>query len=63
MLIAVYARAFQKELALAIKRGMDVEKLKEILRLIAEEQPLPVRCRNHKLKGEFVGYWECQVVW
>jgi mRNA interferase YafQ len=25
------------------------------------EQPLPYRNRNHKLKGEYIGYWECHI--
>lgn len=25
------------------------------------EQPLPPKNRNHKLKGDYVGYWECHI--
>lgn len=61
MLKPIHLRQFEKEVALAKKRGKDIEKLKAVMRLLVLEKPLPTKNRNHKLKGDYVGYWECHV--
>jgi mRNA interferase YafQ len=61
MLKPIHLRLFEKELAKAKKRGKDIEKLKEVMRLLILEKPLPEKNRNHKLKGDYVGYWECHI--
>jgi mRNA interferase YafQ len=52
---------FRKELKLAVKRGLDVEKLKRIVKILAEEKELPVENRDHGLSGNFKGYRECHI--
>lgn len=61
MLKPIHLRQFEKEVVKARKRGKDIEKLKEIMRLLVQEKPLPSKNRNHKLKGNYVGYWECHI--
>ena len=61
MLTPVYLRQFEKEVKIAQKRGKSMEKLKDVIRLLLEEKMLPVKNRNHKLKGEFKDYWECHI--
>jgi mRNA interferase YafQ len=61
MLTPDYRRIFTKELEKAKKRGKDIEKLKHIIELLLKEKPLPAKNRNHKLKGEFEGCWECHI--
>ncbi len=51
MLKPIHLRVFEKEVANAKKRGKDIEKLKEVMRLLISEPPLPAKNRNHKLKG------------
>lgn len=43
------------------KRGAASSKLSEVLELLAADQPLPERCRPHKLVGEWTGFWECHI--
>ena len=43
------------------KRGAASSKLSEVLELLAADQPLPERCRPHKLVGEWMGFWECHI--
>jgi mRNA interferase YafQ len=31
------------------------------MRFLTIEEPLPSKNRNHKLKGDYVGYWECHI--
>lgn len=61
MLKPIYLRQFEKEVVKAKKRGKDIEKLKEIMKFLTLEEPLPPKNRNHKLKGDYVGYWECHI--
>lgn len=61
MLIPVYLRSFEKEVEKAKKRGLDMSLLKGVMKRLIEEKPLDPKHRNHKLKGNFVGYWECHI--
>jgi len=61
MLIPVYLRSFEKEVEKAKSRDLDLSLLKEVMTKLIEEKPLGPKHRNHKLKGNFVGYWECQI--
>ena len=61
MLIPVYLRQFEKEVIKAKKRGKPIEKLKKIMKTLSQEKPILLRHRNHKLKGEYIGYWECHI--
>ena len=61
MLQPLYLKSFEKELARDKKRGKDFSKMKKVMSMLLQEEQLPVKYRNHKLKGEFEGYWECHV--
>lgn len=61
MLKPTYLRSFERELDRDKKRGKDLSKMRKIMDALLEEKPLPSKNRNHKLKGEFEGYWECHV--
>lgn len=61
MLKPIHLRQFEKEVVKAKTRGKDIEKLKEIMKLLTIKKPLPAKNRNHKLKGDYVGYWECHI--
>ena len=61
MLKPVYLRSFEKEVQRAKKRGLDMSKLKAVMKDLIDEKPLAQKLRNHKLKGNFVGFWECHV--
>jgi mRNA interferase YafQ len=57
----IQTNRFRRDLKRIKKRGYDLGKLRTIINLLAAEQPLPDRCRPHKLSGEFGGLWECHV--
>ena len=61
MLKPVYLRSFEDELEKVKKRGYNIEKIKPILANLINEIPLAQKHLNHKLKGNFVGYWECHI--
>ena len=51
----VYSGQFKRDVRQAQKRGGDMEKLKEIMRLLIEDKPLPASCHDHPLKGPWQG--------
>jgi mRNA interferase YafQ len=53
--------SFKKERKLAEKRHKDIRKLREVMSLLINEQPLLPRHENHPLHGDFKGWWECHV--
>ncbi len=61
MLKPIHLRKFEDEVIKAKKRGKDMEKLKEVMKLLTQEKPLEPKHRNHKLKGNYIGYWECHI--
>ncbi len=61
MLKPVFLRQFSREIAKAKKRGKNMKKLKDTIRQLLEEKPLPAKNHNHKLKGGFKDYWECHI--
>ena len=43
------------------KRGMDLNKLREVMGMIINEQPLPPKYCNHPLQGEWEGANDCHI--
>ncbi len=61
MLKPVYLRSFEREIIKAKKRGLDMSKIKNVIEDLINEKPLAAKHKNHKLKGDFVRYWECHI--
>jgi mRNA interferase YafQ len=61
MLRLITNNRFEREREKAKKRGKDMRKLTEVVTLLLEEKLLPVKYKNHKLQGDYIGYWECYV--
>jgi mRNA interferase YafQ len=45
----------------AEKRGKDLSKLRTVLRLLAQEQPLPQEYRDHALRGDWIGFRDLHI--
>ncbi|MCP4658959.1 MAG: type II toxin-antitoxin system YafQ family toxin [bacterium] len=56
-----FTRRFQRDLKRMGKRGKDVGSFKEVARILVEDEPLPQRCRDHKLLGRFADRRECHI--
>ncbi len=52
---------FKRQVKLAKKRGMDIEKLQYIIRQLIKDNPLTAKYRDHKLTGNFGGCRECHI--
>ena len=61
MLAYQFTNQFKKDLKLLEKRRYDLYELYEILIKIIWEEPLPKRCREHHLSGDYSGFTECHV--
>jgi len=61
MLKPIYPKVFRKELKLMGKRGWNLGKLREVMDMIVNEQPLPPERRNHPLHGKWEGALECHI--
>ena len=57
----VYTGQYKRDLKRARKRQMQENDLNEVIRLLAEDQPLPPERRDHALTGEFLGLRECHI--
>lgn len=61
MLALVPSTRFRKDVKRAEKRGKDLSKLRTVLRLLAQEQPLPQEYRDHALRGDWIGFRDLHI--
>ncbi len=61
MLSPVRSGRFERDVKLAQKRGKDLSKLRDLLTILIEEKPLPIRYRDHPLKGDWIGYRDAHI--
>lgn len=57
----VYTNRMKKDAKLMKKRGKDMEKLVNILSLLASGDPLPAQCKDHSLTGSLHDFRECHI--
>ena len=52
---------FKKDYKAAVRRGLPKDELRAVIEALANDEPLPERCRPHLLSGNWVGHWECHI--
>ena len=57
----VPSNQFKKDLKLAQRRGYDLTKIKKVITLLANGEPLEEKYRDHFLVGDYGGYRECHI--
>ena len=57
----VYTNRMKKDAKLMKKRGKDMNKLVNILSLLASGNPLPAQYKDHVLTGNLQDFWECHI--
>lgn len=57
-----FTAQFKKDYKLAIKRGLKIKLLDDIIALLAQGEALPEKCRDHALSGDWVCHHECHVL-
>jgi len=48
-----YSNQFEKDYKLIQRRGYDTNKLKEVVKILAEEKRLPTKYKEHYLVGNY----------
>ena len=61
MLEIVLSNRFKKDLKLIAKRGYNLELLNKIVELLASQEKLPAKHKDHELIGNYVGFRECHI--
>lgn len=57
----VYTGSFQKDYQRMKRRGKNMDKLKEVVDILAEGRPLLPKYREHILAGKYKGMRECHI--
>ncbi len=52
---------FKKDFKRCMKRGLEIEKIQEAMRMLEASGSLPDEYRPHKLVGNYIGKWECHI--
>ncbi len=61
MLTIKYQTTFKKDYKRIVKRGYDVRLLEKVISLLAEQQTLPEKYRDHNLTGNCSSCRECHI--
>ena len=57
----VASSRFKKDLKLAIKRGLNISLLDEIVTTLQKGEPLPAKNKDHALVGNYAGCRKCHI--
>lgn len=52
----IWSNQFKKDYKLAMKRGLPIEELDNAIRLLAGNDPLPEKNKDHDLSGNWKGF-------
>lgn len=52
---------FKKDFKRCIKRGLNMTKIQDAMRILTATGTLPAEYRPHKLSGDYAGKWECHI--
>lgn len=61
MLRIRYETSFKKDYKRIVKRGYDTRLFETVVELLANEQLLPEKYRDHSLSGDYSGFRECHI--
>jgi len=56
-----YSTQFHRDVKRLQKRGKDLGKLKTLVKILLENEPLPVRYKDHPLKHNWAGYRDAHI--
>jgi len=61
MLKISFTNQYLKDLELMKRRNLPKSELDAVVKLLSEEKALPMKYKDHALKGNFAGYRECHI--
>ncbi len=56
-----YTNRFKKDLKRCVRRGLEIKKIIEAIKILEERGELPQSLKPHKLIGDRQGQWECHI--
>ena len=56
-----FTNQFKKDLKLAKKQGKNLDKLFEVINILANEEKLDTKFKDHDLSGSYKGTCECHI--
>ena len=62
MLTIKYLSKFKRDLKLAKKRGYDLDLLEDVVKILANNKPLPAKYCDYSLTGNYKGFRECHIL-
>ena len=57
----VFTNRMKRDLKLMKKRGKDISKLEIVLDILLSGEDLPIKYKDHQLRGEFQDFRECHI--
>ena len=57
----IFSTNFKKDYKTIKKRRFKLPKLFKVIAMLANDEPLPAKYRNHALSGKWSGYYECHI--
>ena len=57
----VVSTSFRRDVRRATRRGLDVDRLWQIIDMLANGVSLPVNSRPHRVTGNWADCWDCHV--
>ncbi|MDE7267564.1 MAG: type II toxin-antitoxin system YafQ family toxin [Lachnospiraceae bacterium] len=61
MLKIKYHTSFKKDYKKVVKRGYNIKLMEDIIRKLANSEPLPEKHQDHNLSGNYSGCRECHI--
>ena len=61
MLTIKLYKKFKRDYKRIQKRGYNLDLLDNVIQMLAEGKPLPPKCRDHPLSGDYAGCRECHI--
>jgi len=56
-----YTNSFEKDLKLMQKRNVSISELKTVIELLISGDDIPMKYKNHKLKGNLFNKWDIHI--
>lgn len=61
MLTIRYHNSFKKDYKKILKRHLNIHDMETVIDMLANEQPLPEKYKDHALTGDWKGFRECHI--
>jgi len=58
---AIVGSRFKRDLKRMERRGKEMAKLRQVIELLIDDHPLPARCKDHPLSGDWKHFRDCHV--